>query len=323
MAIEIDNIQLTHPLSSAVSGVVDTTTIQSKGPEQAPEVATMYPGPNAEGAGTPSPEQAEGSEASGHCLPDDSNTALPLLIQLRLLVEEMLVTGEAQLRRSTTGTTWLHAGELPGIAAVDAPLFDRSSQAWMAALAWARFQEMPKGGELNSLAFALLGRAPTIVDTEPGKDELLAELRQDPVAGAIVALLDNPSTKSDRWDGTMGSLHEQLINKSPLQYTSTRAFPGSASILSRHLRLPKTIALLAAFGVTLEIRRSNGSKVCLSSTPDGNTDRPQCVLSVDDSVLCEESKNTDGKDGEDGSILGCGQLGALVSASGVRKPIKQ
>ena len=63
--------------------------------------------------------------------------------------------------------------------------------------------------------------------------------------------------------------------------------------------------------------------MCLSSTPDGSTNGQARLLSVDDSVICEESKKADGKDGEDGSILGCGQLKALVSASGVRKPIKQ
>jgi len=119
------------------------------------------------------------------------------------------------------------------------------------------------------------------------------------------------------WKGTMADLYRQLQEKAVPLLSSAPAFPRSASILSRHLRRPKTINLLGAFGVTLDMRRSNGSRVCLSSKSDGNTVVPTRTLSVDDSL--DQSK--DGKDDMDGKQCTESEkeeLNRLIEGAGVR-----
>lgn len=320
MPITEDISQSTNTAPSAAIGTVEAAHIQGECRDREPTPATTQSGDDTEGASVPDSGQAKETEPSKKVSPGIDRPEVPIAIRLRQLIEDMLDAGTATLCRSTLGTTSFRVGKLPGLAAVDAPVLHQSSQAWMAALSWERFREMPKAGDVNRVAFALLGREPSIEETEPRDDDLLEELRQDPVVGAIIALLDHPSTEPTTWVGTMGNLFEQLLTKSPLQLTSTRAFPGSASILSRHLRCPKTIALLAAFGVKIDIRRSNGSKVCLSSSPDGKTKCRERVLSVDDSVIAEQTRKTDGKDGTNQQKPQLDQLEQMVNSSGVRIP---
>lgn len=287
-------------------------------PVQEPTAAVPNPEHHAEGVCPPTPEPAKAPESSRAVSPGGDTTSMPLGIRLRLVIEKKLEAGTATLRRSSTGETRLTAAGSPRIAAVDAPLLDQQSKAWMAALAWEHFQEMPKSGDLNRLTFALLGRTPTVDATEPSDDELLDELRRNPVAEAVLALFDHPSTTDSMWKGTMADLYRQLQEKAVPLLSSAPAFPRSASILSRHLRRPKTINLLGAFGVTLDMRRSNGSRVCLSSKSDGNTVVPTRTLSVDDSL--DQSK--DGKDDMDGKQCTESEkeeLNRLIDGAGVRK----
>jgi len=212
------------------------------------------------------------SESSG---PVSSPTDDPLDVRLLRAIEHMLSDGTAVLYRNTTGTTRLKATNQPSTAAVDAPLFHGSCTAWMAAVTWTHFRALITKSECDRVTYALLGRPASSTQAEPHDEDLVQDLHDDPVAVAILALLDQPDQWAGQWKGSMSELHDVLrdmLLKAELHVGSVRGFPGSPSILSRHLRLPKTIAILTAFGIKVEVRRSNGSQIVLCRPPKALTD---------------------------------------------------
>jgi hypothetical protein len=161
---------------------------------------------------------------------------------------------------------WVNDGEQPPF---DAPCLSHECAAWLAAFVWRRFQAFLRASEVRQLCLVLAGRAPDAVPAWVQERDDLALLDKSPTVAAVVAFMEWQSTATVEMRVAILWMKLHAIAKeNGLLKIGPHRFPAGPASLSRRLSLEWPV--LARFGITGRIWRSDGAHVRLTRDPDAD-----------------------------------------------------
>lgn len=211
---------------------------------------------------------------------DDENPSPIVQIELgHVSLPEVMVVLEGMQERDKLGVyrghggeamLWANDGEHPPF---DAPCLSHECAAWLAAFVWRRFQSFLRASEVRQLCLALAGRAPDAVPAWAQERDNLALLDASPTVAAVVMYMDarGNSPVQRRVADLWAELHVLAAARGILKIGPNR-FPSGSASLSR--RLNQEWPLLARFGITGRIWRSDGAHIELRRDADADSFNP-------------------------------------------------
>jgi hypothetical protein len=150
-------------------------------------------------------------------------------------------------------------------------LLDKDMRSWLTHFVWETKTFLLREREVDRILEELAGRSLSgLLDTihDPA---LLLCIESEPVVAVVLEFMHTRT----RHEGTMDALWkdlEKLARDRRLLVRGKNRFPGGPNVLSR--KLAKFVPVFEHLGITVAIKRSNGSKVTLTKRSDDSSQEP-------------------------------------------------
>lgn len=146
-------------------------------------------------------------------------------------------------------------------------LFDDDVRAWLMDFFWHAGVGLLRKGQLDPILTYLAGRSLRFPCYEVDDPTLLKALQTEPVLTVAVEFMHlHPTGKYEQPMEALWKGWRDFAEDRNLLTFGKKKFPGGANVLSRQLR--RLAPVLRALGLTVDIRRSNGSKVIITRRSD-------------------------------------------------------
>jgi len=146
-------------------------------------------------------------------------------------------------------------------------LFDDDVRAWLMDFFWHAGVGLLRKGELDPILTYLAGRSLRSSCHEVDDPALLEALQTEPLLAVAVEFMHlHPTEKYEQPMEALWRAWRDFAEERKLLTLGKKKFPGGANVLSRQLR--RLASALQSLGLTVGIKRSNGSKVIITRRSD-------------------------------------------------------
>lgn len=169
----------------------------------------------------------------------------------------------------------------PAYPSIDRPLYSPDFRAWCMDFIYVERRLFVSRRVIDPILDLLAARSQRNRVATATESELLEVLQKEPVAAAVVEFMDAKKTPQEF---TMEGLWKELrtfADERGLYRNGRLRFPAGANAFSRKLNVLTDV--LAHFGIGIEIRRSNGSKVLLTKRLDDSATQSSARSSAENS----------------------------------------